>query len=85
LWRGTHGGVSGLGEQPEEAATGGVIMEEDDRGGDSHGPAVVAGAVSGFSVQEGHDDEALLLEWSDNSEAARRQLVMVGEAALGAE
>jgi hypothetical protein len=31
--RGTCGGVDGVGEQPEEAATGGVLTEEDDGGG----------------------------------------------------
>jgi hypothetical protein len=41
--------------------------------------------VGRFSVQEGHGDEALLLVWLVNSEAAHRQLVTMSEAAVGAE
>jgi hypothetical protein len=45
------------------------------RWGESHCPASLAGATGRFLVQKGHGDEALLLAWSNSSEAANRRLV----------
>jgi hypothetical protein len=70
-WRGAHYRVSGVAEQPEKAATGEVLTEEDD-GGESRGPASLAGATGRFLVQEVCGDEALPLVWSDSSEMAHR-------------
>jgi hypothetical protein len=61
-------------EQPEKAATSEVLTEEDD-GGESRGPASLAGAAGRFLVQEVCGDEALPLVWSDSSEMAHRRWV----------
>jgi hypothetical protein len=53
--------------------------------GASCGPASLAGVVGRFLVLEGHDDEALPLVRSDNSEAAHRRRVTVGEAVASVE
>jgi hypothetical protein len=53
--------------------------------GESHGPALLAGAVGRFSVQEGRGGKALPLVRLDSSEVAHRRWVTVGEAAAGAK
>jgi hypothetical protein len=53
--------------------------------GNSHCPALLAGATGRLLVQEGHGDEALLFVWSDNSKAARRRLAMACEVVVSAE
>jgi hypothetical protein len=53
--------------------------------GASCGPASLAGVVGRFLVLEGHDDEALPLVRSDNSEAAHRRLATLGELVVGVE
>jgi hypothetical protein len=51
--------------------------------GESRCPASLASAASRLLVQQGCGNEALLLVRSDRSEAARRWLVMAGEATEG--
>jgi hypothetical protein len=53
--------------------------------GNSHCPALLAGATGRLLVQEGHGDEALLFVWSDNSKAAHRRLAMACEVVVSAE
>jgi hypothetical protein len=53
--------------------------------GESHCPALLAGATGRLLVQERRSDEALLLVRSDRSEAAHLRLVTAGKAVAGAE
>jgi hypothetical protein len=53
--------------------------------GKSCGLASLAGAAGRPLVQEGRSDNALLLVWSDSSEAAHLQLEMANEATASAE